>query len=66
MILADSLQVMASRAEHEGLRGRAHCTCFDPPVRLIRTNRTKAATESAKNSAQDRACRRTAIRSDAY
>jgi len=31
MILGDSLQVMASLAELEGLRGKAQCIYFDPP-----------------------------------
>ena len=31
MILGDSLQVMASLAEREGLRGRIQCIYFDPP-----------------------------------
>jgi adenine-specific DNA-methyltransferase len=31
MILGDSLQVMASLAEREGLRGRVQCIYMDPP-----------------------------------
>ncbi len=31
MILGDSLQVMASMAEREGLRGKVQCIYFDPP-----------------------------------
>ena len=31
MILCDSLQVMASLAEREGLRGKVQCIYFDPP-----------------------------------
>lgn len=31
MILGDSLQVMASVAEREGLRGKVQCIYFDPP-----------------------------------
>jgi adenine-specific DNA-methyltransferase len=31
MILGDSLQVMASLAEREGLRGKLQCIYFDPP-----------------------------------
>ncbi len=31
MILGDSLQVMASLAEREGLRGKVQCMYFDPP-----------------------------------
>jgi adenine-specific DNA-methyltransferase len=31
MILGDSLQVMASLAEREGLRGKVQCIFFDPP-----------------------------------
>ena len=33
MILGDSLQVMASLAEREGLRGKVQCIYFDPPLR---------------------------------
>ena len=31
MILGDSLKVMASLAEREGLRGKVQCICLDPP-----------------------------------
>src|SRR5271165_2734774 len=31
MILGDSLQVLASLAEREGLRGKVQCIYFDPP-----------------------------------
>jgi adenine-specific DNA-methyltransferase len=31
MILGDSLQVMASLAERESLRGKVQCIVFDPP-----------------------------------
>ena len=31
MILGDSLQVMASLAERESLRGKVQCIYFDPP-----------------------------------
>ena len=31
MICGDSLQVMASLAEREGLRGKVQCIYFDPP-----------------------------------
>ncbi len=31
MILGDSLQVMASLAEREGLRAKVQCICVDPP-----------------------------------
>src|SRR5215212_2605890 len=31
MILGDSLQVMSSLAEREGLRGKVQCIYFDPP-----------------------------------
>ena len=31
MILGDSLQVMASLTEREGLRGKVQCIYFDPP-----------------------------------
>jgi adenine-specific DNA-methyltransferase len=31
MLLGDSLQVMASLAEREGLRGKVQCIYFDPP-----------------------------------
>jgi adenine-specific DNA-methyltransferase len=35
MILGDSLQVMASLAEREGLRGKVQCIYFDPPYCLL-------------------------------
>jgi adenine-specific DNA-methyltransferase len=34
MILGDSLQVMASLAEREGLRGKVQCICIDPPYEV--------------------------------
>ncbi|WP_026100809.1 hypothetical protein [Synechococcus sp. PCC 7336] len=34
MILGDSLQVMASLAEREGLRGKVQCIYLDPPYRI--------------------------------
>lgn len=41
MILGDSLQVMASLAEREGLRGQVQCIYFDPPygINSIQTGR---------------------------
>ena len=33
MILGDSLQVMSSLAEREGLRGKVQCIYIDPPLR---------------------------------
>jgi adenine-specific DNA-methyltransferase len=36
MILGDSLQVMASLAEREGLRGKVQCIYFDPPYSSVR------------------------------
>ena len=39
MILGDSLQVMASLAEREGLRGKVQCIYIDPPYGIkFRTN----------------------------
>ena len=38
MILGDSLQVMASLAEREGLRGKVQCIYFDPPSIKYDTN----------------------------
>src|SRR5258708_22816022 len=34
MILGDSLQVMASLAEREGLPGKVQCIYIDPPYRI--------------------------------
>ncbi|NOY81149.1 MAG: site-specific DNA-methyltransferase, partial [Kiritimatiellaeota bacterium] len=38
MILGDSLQVMASLAEREGLRGQVQCIYIDPPYGIIKFN----------------------------
>jgi adenine-specific DNA-methyltransferase len=35
MILGDSLQLMASLAEREGLRGQVQCIYFDPPYGIL-------------------------------
>ena len=37
MILGDSLQVMASLAEKEGLRGKVECIYMDPPYGISST-----------------------------
>ena len=42
MILGDSLQVMASLAEREGLRGKVQCIYLDPPYGLKFSSRRSA------------------------
>ena len=55
MILGDSLQVMASLAEREGLRGKVQCIYFDPPYGIkFNSNFQWSTTDrSAKTEAKD-------------
>ena len=46
MILGDSLQVMASLAEREGLRGKVQCIYFDPPYGIKFNSNFQWSTES--------------------
>jgi adenine-specific DNA-methyltransferase len=46
MILGDSLQVMASLAEREGLRGKVQCIYFDPPYGIKFNSNWQATTQS--------------------
>jgi adenine-specific DNA-methyltransferase len=46
MILGDSLQVMASLAEREGLRGKVQCIYFDPPYGIGFASNWQWSTES--------------------
>ena len=46
MILGDSLQVMASLAEREGLRGKVQCIYFDPPYGINFSSNWQWSTES--------------------
>ena len=46
MILGDSLQVMASLAEREGLRGRVQCIYFDPPYGIKFNSNWQVSTQS--------------------
>jgi adenine-specific DNA-methyltransferase len=48
MILGDSLQVMASLAEREGLRGRVQCIYFDPPYGITFNSNFQWSTTSNK------------------
>src|SRR5690349_18129909 len=48
MILGDSLQVMASLAEREGLRGRVQCIYFDPPYGIKFNSNFQWSTTSHK------------------
>lgn len=48
MILGDSLQVMASLAEREGLRGRVQCIYFDPPYGVKFNSNFQWSTTSTK------------------
>jgi len=46
MILGDSLQVMASLAEREGLRGKVQCIYFDPPYGIRFNSNWQVSTRS--------------------
>lgn len=46
MILGDSLQVMASRAEREHLRGQVQCIYFDPPYGIKFNSNWQVSTQS--------------------
>ena len=46
MILGDSLQVMASLAEREGLRGKVQCIYFDPPYGIKFNSNWQVRTDS--------------------
>jgi adenine-specific DNA-methyltransferase len=48
MILGDSLQVMASLAEREGLRGRVQCIYLDPPYGITFNSNFQWSTTSNK------------------
>ena len=48
MILGDSLQVMASLAEREGLRGKIQCIYFDPPYGITFNSNFQWSTTSKK------------------
>jgi adenine-specific DNA-methyltransferase len=50
MILGDSLQVMASLAEREGLRGKVQCIYFDPPYGIKFNSNWQVSTRSTKVS----------------
>jgi adenine-specific DNA-methyltransferase len=55
MILGDSLQVMASLAEREGLRGKVQCIYFDPPYGIKFNSNFQWSTSSrdVKDGARD-------------
>ena len=46
MILGDSLPVMASLAEREGLRGKVQCIYFDPPYGIKFNSNWQVSTQS--------------------
>lgn len=48
MILGDSLQVMASLAERESLRGKVQCIFFDPPYGIKFNSNWQVSTRSTK------------------
>lgn len=48
MILGDSLQVMASLAEREGLRGQVQCIYFDPPYGINFGSNWQVSTRTPK------------------
>jgi adenine-specific DNA-methyltransferase len=55
MILGDSLQVMASLAEREGLRGKVQCIYIDPPYGIKFNSNFQWSTTSPKIDSTDRA-----------
>jgi adenine-specific DNA-methyltransferase len=59
MILGDSLQVMASLAEREGLRGQVQCIYFDPPYGIKFNSNWQVSTRSrdVKNGSQEHIAR---------
>jgi adenine-specific DNA-methyltransferase len=59
MILGDSLQVMASLAEREGLRGKVQCIYFDPPYGIKFNSNFQWSTTSrdVKDGNIDHICR---------
>ena len=46
MILGDSLQVMASLAEREALKGKVQCIYFDPPYGIKFNSNWQVSTQS--------------------
>lgn len=54
MILGDSLQVMASLAEREGLRGQVQCIYFDPPYGIKFKSNWQVSTRDRGMSDQDK------------
>ena len=54
MILGDSLQVMASLAEREGLRGQIQCIYFDPPYGIKFKSNWQVSTRDRGMSDQDK------------
>jgi adenine-specific DNA-methyltransferase len=59
MILGDSLQVMASLAERERLRGKVQCIYFDPPYGIKFNSNWQVSTQSrdVKDGKQDQITR---------
>ena len=55
MILGDSLQVMASMAEREGLRGKVQCIYFDPPYGIKFNSNFQWSTTDRAGTANDAA-----------
>jgi len=53
MILGDSLQVMASLAEREGLRGKVQCIYFDPPYGIKFNSNFQWSTTDKSGSTND-------------
>jgi adenine-specific DNA-methyltransferase len=48
MILGDSLQVMASLAQREGLRGKVQCIYFDPPYGIKFNSNWQVSTQNPR------------------
>ena len=52
MILGDSLQVMASLAERESLRGKVQCIYFDPPYGIKFNSNWQVSTQPRRQGRQ--------------
>ena len=55
MILGDSLQVMASLAEREGLRGKVQCIYIDPPYGIKFNSNSVVDDQSRRERREGRA-----------
>ena len=54
MILGDSLKVMASLAEREGLRGKVQCIYLDPPYGIKFNSNFQWSTDEPRRERRQR------------